>query len=150
MAAAGARRVQGIEVAAVEDAVRAAELRTSGEIRVAVVRFVFWGDVRRAAERAFVRLGMTRTRERNGVLIFVAPRRHRFAVLGDVGIHEKVGAKFWSEVVDKIAAELRRGDITAGLVAGVKAVGEALSSAFPYVPGRDVNELPDTVATKRR
>jgi uncharacterized membrane protein len=126
--------------------VREAERQTSGEIRVAVARFYFWGDVRHAAERAFGHLGMSRTRARNGVLIFVAPWRRRFAVLGDTGIHEKVPPVFWRQVVDAIAADFRRGDLTAGLVAGIATVGAALAAVFPFQPGRDVNELPDTVA----
>src|SRR4051812_44197366 len=107
-----ARLYHGIDLAAVEDAVRAAERRTSGEVRVAIVRFLFWGQVQRAAERAFLRLGMARTGERNGVLIFVAPRQRQFAVIGDVAIHQKVAPTFWSDVAARIAADLKRGQIT--------------------------------------
>jgi len=141
------RLVRGIDVDRVEQAVTAAERRTSGEIRVALARFYFWGDVERAARHAFAHLHMERTRERNGVLIFMAPWRHRFAVIGDVGIHEKVPAAFWRQVVDRIAAELAaQKDLTAGLVAGVSALGEALAAAFPHKPG-DVNELPNRVGS---
>jgi uncharacterized membrane protein len=151
MAAATSSTVHGIDVGRVEDAVRAAERRTSGEIRVAVARFYFWGDVRAAAERAFARLHMERTRERNGVLIFVAPWRRRFSVLGDDGIHQKVPPTFWQEVADAMAADLRRGDMTAGIVRGVTAVGERLATAFPSDPARDrENQLPDSVALPGR
>ena len=74
-----------IDSAKVKDAIEAAERRTSGEIAVSVSP-VFWGDVRTAAQKAFERMGMTRTRERNGVLIFVVPARRRFVVLGDSGM----------------------------------------------------------------
>lgn len=146
--AAAAKRVHGVDVARVEEAVRSAERRTSGEIRVALARFYFWGDIRRAAEHAFARLGMGRTRERNGVLIFVAPLRRRFAVLGDVAIHQKVSPSFWREVADKMVSELRLHDLTAGLIAGVNAVADALAAAFPSRPG-DVDELPDSVDVQR-
>jgi uncharacterized membrane protein len=139
-------RVHGIDVGRVEEAVGAAERRTSGEIRVAIARFYFWGDVRAAAERAFARLRMTHTRGRSGVLIFVAPWRRRFAVLGDTGIHEKVAPTFWQEVADAMAGEFRRGDLTAGIVRAVATVGEKLAAAFPYDPAHDRNELPDAVA----
>lgn len=136
--------VHGIDVAAVEDAIRAAERRTSGEIRVALARFWFWGDVRRSAERAFVRLRVDRTRRRNGVLIFLAPWRRRLAVIGDVGAQEKLPPDFWSRVVDAITTHFRRGDRTTGLVAAVNMVADALAPAFPPEPA-DVNELPNTV-----
>jgi uncharacterized membrane protein len=141
-----AARVHGVDVARVEEAVRAAERRTSGEIRVAIARFYFWGDVRAAAERAFARLRMDRTRDRNGVLVFLAPWRRRFAVLGDAGIHQKVGSAFWQQVAAVMTAELRRGDSTTALVRAVETIGEKLAAAFPYDPKSDVNELPDTVA----
>jgi uncharacterized membrane protein len=137
--------VHGIDIRAIEDAIRAAERKTSGEIRVALARFWFWGDVRRSAERAFTRLHVDRTRRRNGVLIFLAPWRRRLAVIGDVGAQEKLPAEFWTSVVDAITSHFRRGDRTAGLVAAVGMVGDALAAAFPHEAG-DVNELPDTVS----
>lgn len=140
--------VYGIDFAAVEDAIRAAELRTSGEIRVALARFWFWGDVRRSAERTFVRLHIDRTRRRNGVLIFLAPWRRRLAVIGDVGAQEKLPPDFWSRVVEAITAHFRRGDRTAGLIAAVGMVADALASVFPR-EASDVNELPDTVVVDR-
>ena len=79
----------------IKEAILRAERRTSGEICVSVSS-LFWGNVKRAADKAFVRLGMTQTRQRNGVLLFVVPCRRRVVVIGDVGIHEKVGQEFWS------------------------------------------------------
>ncbi|HXU04861.1 MAG TPA: TPM domain-containing protein [Polyangia bacterium] len=134
----------GIDTEAVERAIRAAELRTSGEICVAITRSWFWGDTRAAAERAFRRMGVSATRARNGVLVFVAPRRRKVVVLGDVGIHAKVAPDFWAAVVERITADFRRGDPTAGLVAAVELLGNALATAFPIAPG-DVNELTNSV-----
>jgi len=136
-----ARRVHGIDVARVEAAIRQAEERTSGEIRVAVSRFYFWGDVRFAAEGAFSRLHMERTRHRNGVLIFVAPRRRQFVVLGDVGIHARAGEAAWATITAAMGAEIRRGDLTAGLERGIAEVGERLAQYFPPDSSRDANEL---------
>jgi uncharacterized membrane protein len=148
--ASAPRLVHGIDVARVEEAVRAAERRTSGEIRVAVARFYFWGDVEVAATHAFERLRVAHTRRRNGVLIFVAPRRRRFAVRGDVGIHAKVAPDFWRRVADALAAEIQRGDLTAGLVRGVGVVADELAAHFPPDPGAGINELPDAVAVPGR
>jgi uncharacterized membrane protein len=128
----------------VVEAIRRAERRTSGEIRVAVLR-PFWGSVRKAAEKAFVRMNMTATKERNGVLIFVVPLRHKFVVLGDTGIHDKVGPEFWHDVVRIVSEKFREHDFTEGLVRGIAAIGEQLSTHFPYDAATDKNELPDEI-----
>jgi uncharacterized membrane protein len=133
-----------VDAEKVKEAIRRAELATSGEIRVSVAR-LFWGDVYRAAARAFDRLGMHRTRQRNGVLFFVVPSRKRFAVLGDSGIHEKVGQEFWEKVTGAMSELFRSGDFTAGLVRGIDMVAEELKAHFPYDAASDVNELPDDV-----
>ena len=134
--------VRAIDTRRIEEAIRQAERRTSGEIRVSVSRF-FWGDVRRAAERAFARLGMRATRDRNGVLFFVVPARRRFVVLGDEGIHAKVGQEFWERVAAAVCEHLRDGDFTLGLVHGIETVGEQLALHFPFDPATDANELSD-------
>jgi uncharacterized membrane protein len=138
------RLAHGIDLDVVEQAIAAAERRTSAEIRVAVARSWFWGDARAAAERAFRRLQMSRTRARNGVLIFIAPSRRKLAVLGDVGVQAKVAPDLWSRVVDRMIADFRRGDRTAGLVAAVQILADALSAVFPTGP-HDVNELTNSV-----
>jgi uncharacterized membrane protein len=128
----------------IKQAIQKAETRTSGEIRVSVSP-PFWGNVRKAAEKAFERLGMTATKERNGVLFFVVPARRKFVVLGDSGIHEKVGQEFWHDVVRTVSEKFQQGDFTGGLVAGIEAAGEDLAKHFPYRAGSDTNELPDDV-----
>jgi uncharacterized membrane protein len=140
------RKVHGIDVGRVEAAVRAAEQRTSGEVRVAISRFYFWGDVRRAADATFRRLRMDRTRGRNAVLLFVAPRLRRFAVVGDAGIHRYVTPSFWNDVADDLGLAFRAGDLTGGIERALAAIGDRLAQHFPRDPA-DVNELPDQVAT---
>jgi uncharacterized membrane protein len=133
-----------IDTAKIEKAIEDAERLTSGEIRV-TVSHLFWGDVRKAAEKAFVRLGMTQTDKHDGVLFFVVPSRRKFVVLGDKGIHEKVGQEFWQIVVDAVTGRFKTGDFTGGLVAGIEKVGEQLAAHFPYDAATDVNELPNKV-----
>src|SRR5213080_3624241 len=79
-------------------AIRDAESKTSGEIRVYVQRGQLSADPLVVAQKKFQRLGMHKTGERNAVLIFVAPRSHKFAVVGDKAIHEKCGEQFWQHV----------------------------------------------------
>lgn len=133
-----------IDSGRIEAAIRAAESRTSGEIRVSVAPF-FWGNVQRAAERAFERLGMVCTRERNGVLLFVVPARRRLVVLGDAGIHARVGTEFWERVVHAVAQRFRVGDFTGGLEDGIASVGAQLAEYFPHGGQQDRNELSDAV-----
>ena len=124
--------------------IAAAEQQTSGEIRVSVSPF-FWGNVRKVADKAFVRLGMNVTRERNGILFFIVPSRRRFAVIGDQGIHQKVGQEFWEKLVAAIAEDFKLGDFNAGLQKGIAQAGRSLAEHFPYQGEKDVNELPDDI-----
>jgi len=136
--------LQSIDRTRIEEAIRAAEHQTSGEIRVSVAP-LFWGDVRKQAERAFARLGMTATQARNGVLFFIVPSRRRFVVLGDEGIHRVVGDEFWSGIASAMSEHFRRGDFTEGIVRGIQEVGRKLAVHFPHRGREDVNELPDEV-----
>ncbi|PYS37482.1 MAG: hypothetical protein DMG14_21075 [Acidobacteria bacterium] len=128
----------------IRQAIEAAEHRTSGEICVSVAP-LFWGNVEKAADKAFVRLGMTRTQHRNGVLFFVVPARRKFVVLGDRAIHERVGQEFWDSIAAVLSEKFREGDFTGGLVKGIEKVGEQLATHFPYDPATDKNELSDNV-----
>jgi uncharacterized membrane protein len=133
-----------VDQARVVAAIRAAEQVTSGEIRVSVAPF-FWGNVEKTASQAFRRLGMEHTADRNGVLIFLVPSRRRFAILGDTGIHEKVGQAFWNEVSACLSSHFRQGAFTEGLVEGIRMVGDRLATHFPSAGEADRNELSDGV-----
>jgi len=136
--------IESIDSRRLREAIEEAERRTSGEIVVSVSP-VFWGNVENAAHRAFTRLGVHNTRQRNGVLFFLVPSRHRFVVLGDEGIHKKAGQDLWNKVVARMSEHFRAGDFTAGLVQGIAEVGEQLASHFPYDSATDVNELSDDI-----
>jgi len=87
---------------------------------------------------------MTGTRERNAVLIFVAPRAQKFAVIGDLGIHERCGEEFWQKIVGAMREHLRAENFTNAIVHAIEQTGAALEQHFPRQPG-DRNELPDAV-----
>ena len=133
-----------IDAERVKKAIVDAEHETSGEIRVSVAPF-FWGPVRRVAQRAFVRLKMDRTKDRNGILFFIVPSRRRFVVLGDEGIHACVGQEFWDSLASLLAGHFRKGEFTEGLVRAIGEGGAKLAAHFPYDPAGDVNELPDDI-----
>ncbi len=112
------------------EAIGAAEKKTSAEIRVHVTRRVPENLEERSLRR-FHLLGMTKTAERNGVLIYVAPRAHQFRILGDEGIHAKVGPEFWKDVAAGMELHFRKAEFTEGVVESVRRVGEALAAHFP-------------------
>jgi uncharacterized membrane protein len=125
-------------------AIRGAEGRTSGEIRVFIQRGKLNADPLIAAQKKFHQLRMHTTRERNAVLIFVAPRAHKFAVVGDKAIHEKCGDEFWQRIVDGMRAHFQNEKFSHALIEAINEVGNLLAVHFPKTPG-NVNELPDHV-----
>jgi len=136
--------LRAIDAARVKDAIAKAEHRTSGEVMVSVAP-LFWGSVEKAAQKAFVRLGVIHTKEHNGVLIFVVPSRKKFIVLGGSGIHAKVGQEFWESVAAQLSGHFRKAEFTEGLVRAVEVIGEQLAAHFPYDGETDVNQLPDDI-----
>jgi uncharacterized membrane protein len=127
-------------VAAIADA----ERKTSGEIRVFLSHRKA-DDAVAAAQRAFDQLGMARTRDRNGVLIFVAPKVRKFAVIGDAGVHQQCGDEFWKALAHEMSGHFRKAEFTAGILHGIRKAGELLARHFPRQLG-DVNQLPDDIA----
>ena len=126
------------------EAIREAESKTSGEIRIMIQRGKLQSDPLLAAQRKFHRLGMHKTRERNAVLIFVAPRAHKFAVVGDQAIHEKCGSEFWQRTVDRMRTNFQNENFSDALLEAVREVGSVLARHFPEMRN-DRNELPDDV-----
>jgi uncharacterized membrane protein len=125
-------------------AIRDAESKTSGEIRVYVQRGQLSADPLVVAQKKFQRLGMHKTGERNAVLIFVAPRSHKFAVVGDKAIHEKCGEQFWQHVVDGMRVHFQNERFSHAIVEGIQEVGKLLAAHFPRTSA-DANELPDEI-----
>ena len=110
-------------------AIGEAELQTSGEIRFHVERDVptgppSEGDTYQRAREVFGELGMHATEARNGVLVYMAVRARKFAVVGDEELHKKVGD---------------------GIAQGIGLIGEKLREHFPY-QSDDVNELSDDIS----
>jgi uncharacterized membrane protein len=124
-------------------AIRDAESKTSGQIRVFIQRGKLEVDPLIAAQRKFHRLGMHKTPERNAVLIFVAPRAHKFAVVGDKAIHEKCGESFWQRLVDGMREHFRNEKFTDAVVDAIEQAGRALVAHFPKRPTS--TKLPDEI-----
>jgi uncharacterized membrane protein len=124
-------------------AIRDAESKTSGQIRVYIQRGKLDIDPLIAAQKKFHRLGMHQTPERNAVLIFVAPRAHKVAVVGDKAIHEKCGESFWQRLVDGMREHFRNEKFTDAVVDAIEEAGRALVAHFPKRPTS--TKLPDEI-----
>lgn len=127
-------------------AIRAAERRTSGEIRVFVEDFCDRDHpVERAAE-IFHLYGMFNTQAKNGVLIYLAEKSHQFAIWGDAGIHERVGFQFWDAEKRLMREYLQRDEGATGICLAIERIGEKLREYFPAAEGdKNENELPDEI-----
>ena len=124
-------------------AIAGAEAATSGEIRVFIQRGEV-SDPLAEARRQFEKLGMARTRDRNAVLIFIAPRAQKFAVIGDSGVHDKCGEPFWQALAEGMRTHFKAQNFTDAVVHAIRETGQLLTRHFPRRPD-DRNELPDTV-----
>ncbi len=138
------RFLQRLDHKRITQAIKKAEGMTSGQIRVFVQRGEFEEDALPRAEQKFLQLGMQKTRDRNGVLIFVAPRARRFAVVGDVGVHEKCGREFWQKLVGAMRGHFQKEEFERAIVHAINQVGKVLAAHFPRTADT-INELPDEI-----
>ena len=130
------------------NAIRAAEAKTSGEIRVHLDRHCKGGSPVDAARAMFDRLAMHATREKNGVLIYLAVHDHVFAVVGDSGLDGKLEQSFWDGVRERMSAAFAKDEFGAGIAASVREIGEGMAAKFPH-PAADTSSLSDQVSRGR-
>lgn len=125
-------------------AILEAEKDTSGEIRVHL-EYSDRGDPIKRARKLFHRLKMDNTRERNGVLLYIAVHDHHFVICGDQGIDHVVPDGFWDRTRDIIQDHFRKGAFKEGIIAGVLSAGQELKAHFPYNP-EDPNQLSNAIS----
>jgi uncharacterized membrane protein len=133
------------EKAQITAAIQSAETRTSGEIQVHIENHCK-GDVLDRAAEVFETLKMYQTKDRNGVLFYLAILDHKFAIIGDKGINSVVPADFWESTKEVMASYFRQGKFTQGLIEGIHLAGDQLGGHFPYDQSGDTNELSDEVS----
>ncbi len=128
----------------VVEAIRQAERNTSGEIKVHIENRCK-GDVEQRSLFIFDKLKLNETQLRNGVLIYLAIKDHKFAILGDKGINDVVEDNFWNDVKDLMLNQFKKGRFAEGLEQGIMRFGEKLKAFFPY-QSDDINEIPDDIS----
>jgi uncharacterized membrane protein len=135
--------IEQLDEARITRAIASVEKRTSSEIRV-YISHKERHDALAFAKKRFQELGMTRTRQRNAVLVYLVPRTRQVAVVGDVGIHEKCGDDVWKQIVSGLSARLKAGEFTEAIVEAIHAIGDVVQHHFPSAPD-DTNELPNQI-----
>ena len=135
------------DLEAIQAAIVRAEAGTSAEIRVHLEPRVprRAGDALARARHVFARLGMHRTAGRNGVLIYLALADRCLAIVGDQGLHDRVGDSYWASVRDHMIERLRQGHIREAVLEAIAQTGQTLREHFPREPG-DADELSDEVS----
>jgi len=126
-------------------AIRNAEKQTSGEIRVYIESHCKYVNPMDRAGEIFFSLKMDQTKDRNGVLVYIALRDRQLAIFGDEGIHREVGKEFWEKEALQMIAQFRSDNYAEGIANVVTDIGEALKTHFPYEGDTDKNELPDDI-----
>ena len=127
------------------DAITAAELLTSGELRIHLEKSTGRKGAQVRAKTLFGALKMHKTAEKNGVLFYLAVEDKQLAILAGEGINTKVPNDFWKEIVDLIISEFKQGHFSEGLIAGVEKAGKALGEFFPRQED-DVDELSNEIS----
>lgn len=126
------------------EAIRISENHTSGEIRVHIEKETSIAAIDRATE-VFNSLNMHKTKDANGVLIYVAVKSKKFAICGDKGINEVVPHNFWEATKDIMADHFKNGNFKQGLVDGILKAGQQLKTFFPF-DDNDTNELSNEIS----
>ena len=128
----------------VVEAIKQAELNTSGEIKVHIENFCK-GNIEKRSLVVFNRLKLNETKLRNGVLIYLSVKDHKFAILGDEGINNVVEDGFWNDVKDLMQSHFKEGRFVEGLEQGIQRCGEKLKTYFPHQSDK-INEIPDEIS----
>jgi uncharacterized membrane protein len=126
-------------------AIQNAEQRTSGEVRLFIESKCRFIDAFDRAKEIFIQLKMDKTELRNATLIYIAIDDKQAAVMGDEGIHQKVGQEYWKAEVAKMLQQFRAEKLVDGICVAITDLGEALQHHFPYNSDTDKNELPDEI-----
>jgi uncharacterized membrane protein len=128
----------------IRQAIMNAELDTSGEIRIHIENNCK-GDALVRAIEVFSKLKMEKTESRNGVLIYLAVKNRKFAIIGDIGIHKVVTENYWDSIKNKMLNHFRENQFTEGLIEAITKTGKQLKKYFPYQTD-DKNELSDEIS----
>lgn len=127
-------------------AIEAAESLSRAELRVHYTRKDRVDDIFQLALQQFQKLEMHKTEERNGVLIFLAPKAKQLAIVGDEGIHRHVGQEFWEHTHAACIQEIQRNGLAKGIILGLELIGKEMAKYFP-IGEHNPNELSNEISS---
>lgn len=133
------------EISSVVEAIKSAEMQTSGELRVFIESRCKYVDALDRAKQIFSNLEMQKTEQRNAVLFYMAVKDKQLAIFADEGIHQAVGTEFWKKSVADAISNITAENVVPGVVKAIEQIGSALKEHFPYNKEVDRNELPDDI-----
>jgi uncharacterized membrane protein len=119
-----------VEHERVHRTIKSAEEGTSGDIVVFITHRNIKDPVA-AANLEFRKLRLETAEDKNSLLIFLAPKPQKFAVVGGTALHAKVGQAWWNELIALLTHHFKKGRFTDGLVATIEHAGLALKTHFP-------------------
>ena len=125
-------------------AIQLAEAKTSGEIRVHIEKACKTVALEEC-KKHFGKLNMQQTKDRNGILFYLAINSKSFAVWGDEGIHQKVDDAFWKSITDCAIGYFKQNELLTGIEKAVELCGEKLKLHFP-LEANDKNELSNDIS----
>ena len=121
---------------------------TAGEIRLSIKEGIPFlkrkDDIRKLAYEEFNKLKMYDTRDKTGILIYILLNEHKFYILADSGINDKVEQSVWDNIRDKMQNNFKDGYYREGVIDTINSVGNILGKHFPIKPD-DTNELSNKV-----
>ncbi|MFC1482928.1 TPM domain-containing protein [Candidatus Margulisiibacteriota bacterium] len=126
------------------DKIKKIESTTNTEIRVHLATKKV-KNVGIDAHETFERIGMMKTKERNGIMMYINLRNKEFVVIGDEGIHQRLPKHFWQDMVDAVQIEFKKGKFTEGIINAIEKLRTPLEKFFPKTP-TDTNELPNEIS----
>jgi uncharacterized membrane protein len=136
------------ELLRISHKIKETEKKTAGEICVTIREHRHLLSRKKSVEELsqieFLRLGIGKTRDKTGVLIFILLEGRQFYVLTDSGINDKVPQNIWNDIKDKMQASFTNGEFCRGILYGINEIGNILSLHFP-VKSDDTNEISDKV-----
>lgn len=136
------------ELQQIADAIKAVEKETIGEIRVSIKKSRTFKERNMSlydlAVKNFYQLGMDKTKEKTGVLIFLLISEKSFQIIGDEGINKKLTKEFWNDLAAHTAEYFQKNKFVEGICYAVDEVGKVLKKEFPIQAG-DTNELSNEV-----
>ena len=134
------------EESSIISAIEAAESLSRAELRVHYTRKDRVDDIFQLALKQFQKLEMHKTEERNGVLIFLAPKAKQLAIVGDEGIHQHVGQEFWEHTHAACIQEIQRNGLAKGIILGLELIGKEMAKYFP-IGEHNPNELSNEISS---